>query len=69
MENILYWQGRPIGIDCGTHVAWFPSAPLEAIEELSKRFKGWMLAESSPMNKDEAHTIRWLNTRNHYGND
>jgi len=47
MENLIYWQGAAVGIDCGTHIAWFPSATADAIEELSKRFKGWMLAESS----------------------
>jgi hypothetical protein len=42
MENVLYWNGVAVGIDCGTHIAWFPSVSREVIEELSKRFKGWM---------------------------
>lgn len=42
MENILYWNGAAVGIDCGTHIAWFPSASQEAVEELSKRFTGYL---------------------------
>ena len=35
MENLIYWNGQPIGLDCGDHIAWFPSAPQEAIEAYS----------------------------------
>jgi len=35
MENLIYWQGVAVGIDCGTFIAWFASAPREAIEALS----------------------------------
>lgn len=37
MENecLIYWKGVAVGIDCGSYVSWFPSAPLEAIEGLS----------------------------------
>lgn len=34
-ENLVYWKGRPVGIDMGRYISWFPSAPREAIEELS----------------------------------
>ncbi len=36
MENLIYWHGIAVGIDCGTYVAWFPGAPREAIESFSK---------------------------------
>lgn len=36
-ENIVYWEGVPIGIECGDHITWFPSAPPEAIAALSKK--------------------------------
>lgn len=39
MENIIYWNGQAVGMDCGTHIAWFPSATLEAIEEIMKAWK------------------------------
>lgn len=39
MENILYWNDQAVGMDCGTHIAWFPSATLEAIEEILKTRK------------------------------
>ncbi len=35
-ENILYWKGIPVGMDCGTYISWFANAPREAIEEYSK---------------------------------
>ncbi len=35
-ENLIYWHGKPIGIDCGRYISWFPSAPREAIEEYGK---------------------------------
>jgi hypothetical protein len=35
-ENLIYWQGRAVGIECGNYISWFPSAPREAIEA----FKG-----------------------------
>jgi hypothetical protein len=47
MENILYWNEQAVGIDCGTHIAWFPSAPVDAIEELSKTFRGYMNASDA----------------------
>jgi hypothetical protein len=31
MENLIYWNGKAVGIDCGSYVSWFPSAPAEAI--------------------------------------
>ena len=36
MENILYWQGIAVGMDCGSFIAWLPSATPEAIAGLSK---------------------------------
>lgn len=35
MENLIYWQGIAVGIDCGSYISWFPSASAEAIEALS----------------------------------
>jgi len=32
MENLIYWRGNVVGIDCGTYISWFPSAPKEAID-------------------------------------
>jgi hypothetical protein len=37
MENLIYWHGVAVGIDCGKYVSWFSSAPKEAIEALSAR--------------------------------
>ena len=31
MENIIYWNGKPVGIDGGSYISWFSSAPAEAI--------------------------------------
>jgi hypothetical protein len=36
MENLIYWQGRAVGMDCGTHIAWFASAPREAMDALTR---------------------------------
>jgi len=35
MENLIYWQGIAVGIDCGSYISWFSSAPGEAIQALS----------------------------------
>lgn len=35
MENLIYWNDTAIGIDCGSYISWFPSAPREAITCLS----------------------------------
>lgn len=32
MENLIYWNGKPVGIDNGNYITWFASAPREAIE-------------------------------------
>jgi len=34
MENLIYWNGVAVGIEFGSLIAWFPSAPKEAIEAL-----------------------------------
>lgn len=34
-ENIIYWRGVPVGVDHGRWIAWFCSAPREAIEAYS----------------------------------
>jgi hypothetical protein len=31
MENLIYWNGLAVGIESGNRIAWFPSAPKEAI--------------------------------------
>jgi len=31
MENLIYWQGKAVGMDCGSYVSWFPSATPEII--------------------------------------
>lgn len=36
-ENLIYWNGKPVGIDGGHYIAWFPSAPREAIEAFKDR--------------------------------
>lgn len=36
MENLIYWQGVAVGMDCGDYVLWFPSVTPEAIAALSK---------------------------------
>jgi len=36
MENLIYWRGVAVGIDCGGYVSWFPSAPAQAVRELSQ---------------------------------
>jgi hypothetical protein len=35
MENIIYWNDVPVGIDCVKYISWFPSASAEAIAQLS----------------------------------
>lgn len=35
-ENLIYWNGVAVGIDGGTYISWFPSAPKEAIKALLK---------------------------------
>jgi len=35
MENLIYWQGVAVGIDCGRSVAWFSNATPEIIKALS----------------------------------
>lgn len=25
MENLIYWNGKAVGIDCGAYISWFPS--------------------------------------------
>ena len=34
MENLIYWNGVAVGIESGSRITWFPSAPKEAIEAL-----------------------------------
>lgn len=34
MENLIYWEGVAVGIECGKYISWFPSAPKEAIDAL-----------------------------------
>jgi len=31
MENLIYWDGVAIGIESGSRVTWFASAPKEVI--------------------------------------
>lgn len=31
-ENLIYWQGKPVGIEANGRIAWFASAPREAVE-------------------------------------
>ena len=31
-ENLIYYKGKAVGIDCGRYISWFPSATKEAIE-------------------------------------
>ena len=33
MENLIYWKGVAVGMDCGSYISWFPSAPAEAIAQ------------------------------------
>jgi len=35
-ENLIYWNGVAVGIDCGRYISWFPSAPAEVIAALTK---------------------------------
>ena len=39
MENLIYWQGVAIGIDCGSYISWFTSATLEAINALGDKMQ------------------------------
>lgn len=36
MENLIYWHGKAVGVDCGSYISWFPSAPREAIAAFTK---------------------------------
>lgn len=31
MENLIYWRGVAVGIDCGTYISWFAGAPAAAM--------------------------------------
>jgi hypothetical protein len=35
-ENLVYWHGLAVGIEVSGRITWFPSAPREAIEALSR---------------------------------
>jgi hypothetical protein len=35
MENLVYWQGRAVGMEANGRITWFAGAPREAIEALS----------------------------------
>lgn len=35
--NTIYWRGKPVGVDNGRWVSWFPSAPREAIKAFGRR--------------------------------
>jgi len=37
LENLIYWKGKAVGMDCGSYIGWFTSAPKEAIEALSNK--------------------------------
>lgn len=37
MENLIYWKGVAVGIECNGFITWFPSATSEAIRELNKK--------------------------------
>lgn len=37
MENLIYWKGEAVGIDCGNYISWFPSASKEAVTSLSMK--------------------------------
>lgn len=37
MENLIYWNGKAVGIECGPYISWFPSAPREAIEAYGRK--------------------------------
>lgn len=34
-ENLIYWNGRAVGIDMGGWISWFANAPREAIDHFS----------------------------------
>lgn len=36
MENLIYWQGRAVGIEVAGRIEWFPSASREVIAALTK---------------------------------
>lgn len=33
-ENLIYWHGKPVGIETAGRICWFPSAPRDAIEAM-----------------------------------
>lgn len=35
-ENLIYWLGRPVGIEAGGRITWFVSAPAEAIKAYAR---------------------------------
>lgn len=35
MENLIYFQGVAVGIDCGRFISWFTSATPEIITAIS----------------------------------
>ena len=34
MENLIYWNGMAVGMECDGRVTWFPTAPRAAIAAL-----------------------------------
>lgn len=38
-DDLVYWNGIPVGCAEGNHISWFSSAPREAIEAMSKPTK------------------------------
>lgn len=37
MENLIYWNGKPVGREAGARILFFPSAPREAVVALTHR--------------------------------
>ena len=35
MENLIFWQGQPVGIECAGRVTWFTNATPYIIKALS----------------------------------
>ncbi|SIT40349.1 conserved hypothetical protein [Paraburkholderia ribeironis] len=57
MENAVYWEGRQVGIECAGRIAWFVSAPQEAITAYGTPRKQQVVAEDSIVARNLVMTL------------
>lgn len=45
--RFVYWQGQPVGLDCGPFIKWFPNATPEIKQALAAGYGGFFAGEAS----------------------